>query len=62
MEQFLAKQCVNKTITVRPAGGGEPLFGRVREVSGGVLTLELEQDGRLTFVAVDKIFSVAELG
>ena len=62
MEQFLAKQCVNKTITGRPAGGGEPLFGRVREVSGGVLTLELEQDGRLTFVAVDKIFSVAELG
>lgn len=60
MEQFLAKRCVNKTITVRPAGGGEPLFGRVREVSGGVLTLE--QDGRLTFVAVDKIFSVAELG
>ena len=60
MEEFLAKQCLNKTITVRPAGGGEPLYGRVREVRGGVLTLE--QDGRPTFVAVDKIFSVAELG
>ncbi|MBI4413187.1 MAG: hypothetical protein HY576_02310 [candidate division NC10 bacterium] len=60
MQEFLAKQCLNKAITVRPAGGGDSLSGRVRGVSGGVLTLE--QDGCLTFVAVDKIFSVAELG
>ncbi|MCZ6778877.1 MAG: MM0924 family protein [Acidobacteriota bacterium] len=57
MNEVLSKM-LNQEVEIRCTSSGESLRGRIKTCGAGILTLE--SDGRMTYIAVDKIISMSQ--
>jgi hypothetical protein len=57
MNEVVTKM-LNQEVEIQCTGGSNALRGRVKSCGGGILALE--SDGRLTYIAIDKIISMSQ--